>query len=449
MRTLIRHGRLVLDSGIVEADLLVEDERIAAIGEGLNAADAKVIDASGCYVLPGFIDFHTHVDDRIGRFYLADDYESGTRVAALNGITTLCTFVTQSPENTLRQALQAAQDKAEGHCHADVAWHLTPTSFGEDDWREMEALVAAGYRTFKFYTTYRNAGIYVDEARLETIFRRLGPLGVHFLIHCEDDAIIASVDPVRMELARGSAHARLRPEEAEILSVDALLALAARCGVSLHIVHVSTTTAAERIRSARGKQDVTCETCPQYLWLDESWLDRPDGHRWICSPPLRNDRVHFRELAFEGAFDLFGTDHCAFTRTDKDDRDKWDVRTVANGLAGIGALPHLVWKLWENDPNRAARELALRLSRNPATRLGMTDRKGALRVGLDADIAILDPHGPLRPIRSTLADAFETYPDFSTTLSFRQVLLRGACLVEHDALMDPGHLPGRALQGLA
>ena len=449
MKTLIRHGRLVLDSGITETELLVDGEHIAAIGNDLEAGDAKVIDAKGCYVLPGFMDFHTHVDDRIGRFYLADDYESGTRVAILNGITTLCTFVTQAPEGSLRQALQTAQHKAAGRCYADVAWHLTPTTFSDGDWREMATFIAAGYRTFKFYTTYKNAGIYVDQARLEEIFLRLGPLGVRFLIHCEDDDIISAVDPVRMELGRGSAHARLRPEEAEIASADALLELAARCEVPLHIVHVSTTAAAERIQAARSSQDVTCETCPQYLWLDESWLDRPDGHRWVCSPPLRKDRVRFRELARAGAFDLLGTDHCAFTRADKDDRDKWDVRTVANGLAGLGALPHLSWKLWEHDPNRAARELALRLSRNPATRLGMGDRKGSLRLGLDADIVILDPRGPLRPIRSTLADAFETYPDFSTTLSFRQVLLRGKVLVEKDSLVDPGHFPGRALQGPA
>ena len=448
-RTLIRNGRLVLESGIETADLLVEGERIAAIGSGLETGGARVIDAAGCYVLPGFMDFHTHVDDRIGRFQLADDYESGTRVAALNGITTLCTFVTQHPAASLRHGLRTAQGKTEGRSHVDVAWHLTPTAFEGEDWRDMALLAEAGYRTFKFYTTYKSAGIYADEARLEEVFRRLGPLGVRFLVHCEDDAVIAAVDPVRMELARGSAHARLRPELAETTSVEKLLALAERCGVPLHIVHVSTVGAAERILAARTRQDVTCETCPQYLWLDESWLDRPDGHRWICSPPLRNDRARFRELAHDGAFDVVATDHCAFTRRDKDDRDKWDVRTVANGLPGIGALPHLAWKVWEHDPPRAARELARRLSSGPAALLGVGNRKGSLREGLDADLVILDPRGPLRPIRSTFADAFEAYPGFNTTLSFRHVLLRGKSLVEKDALAEPGTRRGQALQGRA
>jgi dihydropyrimidinase len=448
MNTLIRNGRLVLDSGISEADLLVEGERIEAIGTGLQADDAKVIDAAGCYVLPGLIDFHTHVDDRIGRFYLADDYDRASQVALLNGITTLCTFVTQAPGKTLRWGLQIAQEKALGHSHTDVAWHLTPTTFEEGDWKELEDLARHGYLTFKFYTTYKNAGIYADEQQLEKVFRRLGPLGVRFLIHCENDERIASVDTSHLDLARGVAHARLRPEEAEILSIDALLALAARCDVPLHIVHVSTTAGAEHILKAREHQNVTCETCPQYLWLDESWLERPDGHRWICSPPLRNDRQRFRELARSGAFDLIGTDHCPFSRKDKDDWDRLDVRTVPNGLVGIGALPHLAWKLWEYNPDEAAMELACRLSRNPAERLGYGETKGSLQAGMDADIAILDPKAPYRPIRSSLSDAFETYPGFSSPLAFRHVFLRGKAVVENGALTDPQTPTGRPLQAL-
>ena len=446
MNTLIRNGRLVLESGIVASDLLAEGERIAAIGQGLPAEGAKVIDAAGCYVLPGLIDFHTHVDDRIGRFYLADDYELGTRAALLNGITTLCTFVTQGADGTLLQALRTARTKAQGRCHTDVAWHLTPTTFGEEAWQDLEALIRKGYLTFKFYTTYKNAGIYADEALLEQVFRRLGPLGARFLVHCEDDARIAAVDPTALDLAKGSAHARLRPEAAEVASIEALLALAARCDASLHIVHVSTNIGAGLILAARKRQDVTCETCPQYLWLDESWLARPDGHRWICSPPLRNGRERFRELARSGAFDLFATDHCPFTKPDKDAWDGQDVRTVANGLPGLGALPHLAWKLWEHDPDRAARELALRLSLNPARRLGCADRKGALQAGLDADIAILDPAAPLRPVRSSLADVHESFPGFTSPLAFRHVLLRGIHAVEHGRLAELPAPAGRPLQ---
>ena len=450
MRTLVKGGRVAIDGRVETADVLLEDARIAAVGTAPGGAD-RVVDASGCYVLPGFIDFHTHVDDRIGRFDLADDYESGTRAAVLNGVTTLCTFVTQGRDETLGEALRTARAKAEGRCHADVAWHLTPTRFLPGDLRETEELVRAGYRTIKLYTTYRAAGLYADAARVEELFRRLGPLGARFLVHCEDDALLASVDASRLDLSRASAHARLRPEEAEVASVETVLDLARRCEVPLHVVHVSTADAAERIVKARSRQDVTCETCPQYLWLDETWLDREDGHRWICSPPLRDGRERFRELARGGAFDLLATDHCAFSRADKDARDgpeSRDVRTVAGGVGGVGALAHLAWKLWENDPDpdRAARELALRLSANPAARLGLSERKGALRPGLDADVVVLDPNGDERPVVSSLADAPETYPGFTSRLVFRHVLLRGEAVVEEGRIAGNDSAPGRALQ---
>lgn len=442
MRTLVRNGRVASEGRVENADLLLDGGRVSAVGRGLGPADRE-IDATGCFVLPGLIDFHVHVGDRIGRFELADGYESGTRAAVRNGVTTLCAFVTQGPGQSLGDALRAARARAAGECHGDVAWHLTPTRFEEADWAEMEELVRAGHRTFKLYTTYRPAGLFSDAGRLEELFRRLGPLGVRFLLHCEDDGLLASVDAASLDLSRAAAHARLRPEEAEVASVDALLGLAARHGVPLHVVHVSTVQGAERIRDARARQDVTCETCPQYLWLDESLLDRPDGHRWLCSPPLRGNRERFRELAHEGAFDFFATDHCAFRRADKDDWDGRDVRTVANGLPGVGGLLHHAWRLFATEPDRAAAEVSLRLSKNPAARLGLDGRKGALRPGLDADVVVLDPNGPARPAPGTESDAYDAFPGFTSTLALRHVLVHGEPVVRDGALVDPAARRGR------
>jgi len=447
MTTLVRNGRVVLDEGIEPLDIFVEDGRIAALlAPGSEARADQVIDASGCYVLPGFIDFHVHLDDRIGTFYLADTYESGSRVALLNGITTLCSFVTQGSGETLLQALNTARRKAEGTSHADLLWHLTPTRFEPADWAALERLATTGYRTFKFYTTYKPAGIFADAERLDEVFRRLEPLGARFLVHCEDDDLMAGVDVAGLDLHRPGSHGRLRPERAELLAVEALLDLAAHRGVPLHVVHVSTVAAAEALVLARGTVDVTCETCPQYLWLEDTWLDRKDGHRWLCSPPLRGDRPRFRELAKAGAFDLLATDHCAFSRQDKDAWDSRDVRTAANGIAGLGALPHLAWRLWEDEPDRAALELAHRLSRNPALRAGIADRKGALRPGLDADLVVLDPNGPERPVVSSLSDTYETYPGFTSRLAFRHVLLRGERVAALGSLLRPETPAGILLQ---
>ena len=447
MRTLIRNGRAALADRIQDADVLVEGGRIAAVGQlGAVTAD-RVIDAGGCYVLPGLIDFHTHVDDQIGRFYLADTYESGTRVALQNGITTLCTFVTQNPGHSLVQDMAVARGKAEGRCHCDVLWHLTPTTFEPDDLRALETLLAAGYRTLKLYTTYKAAGIFASYERIDDLFRRLGPEGAHFMVHCEDDEVIASVNPAGIDLGRPHSHTVLRPEAAEIVAVKRVADLALARRAALHVVHVSTLEGARHLVQGKALGDITFETCPQYLVLDDSWLARADGHHWLCSPPLRGaGRAEMRQLVRDGGADILATDHCAFRPEDKDDWDGTDLRAVPNGLTGIGALPHVSWKIWEDDPDRAALGLATQLSLNPARRAGVQDRKGALGPGMDADIVVLDPAGPERPLRSTLVPAYESFPGFQSSLAFRHVLLRGEPRVEHGRLLEPDQPHGLPLQ---
>jgi dihydropyrimidinase len=446
MKTLIRHGRVALDGSLQALDVLVEDGCVAALGTLEAGAADQVIEAEGCYVLPGFIDFHTHVDDQIGPYYLADTYESATRVALENGITTLCTFVTQESGESLLQAMARARAKADGRSHSDVLWHLTPTTFSPTDLATLEILLAGGYRTLKLYTTYKSAGIYSSYGHIEELFQRLGPRGSQFLIHCEDDGVIEAVDPSGLDLSRPLTHTLLRPEAAEVIAIQKVAELAIAHHTAMHVVHVSTLEGARHLVANRSRGDLSFETCPQYLFLDESWLAREEGHRWLCSPPLRADRGPFLDLIRQGAADIIATDHCPFCTRDKDSWTGQDLRTVPNGMPGLGSLPHITWRIWEDDPERAALGLATHLSQNPAQRAGLGDRKGALRPGMDADIVVLDPKGPERPLRSTAADAFEAYPGFSSRLAFRQVLLRGEIRVKDGQLTQPMVPAGRLLQ---
>ena len=446
MKTLIRNGRVALDGSLQPLDLLLVDGRIAALGQVDAASADQVIEAGGCYVLPGFIDFHTHVDDQIGLFYLADGYESSTRVALENGITTLCTFVTQGPGETLLRAMARARAKAEGQSHCDVLWHLTPTTFSPADIATLKVLLAGGYRTLKLYTTYKNAGIFASYDLIEDLFQSLGPQGTQFLVHCEDDGVIDAVDATGLDLSKAFTHTLLRPEAAEVVAIQRVMELALAHRASLHVVHVSTLAGARLLVANRPQGDLSFETCPQYLFLDESWLAREDGHRWLCSPPLRGNRAPFLDLIRQGAADIIATDHCPFCSRDKDSWDGQDLRAVPNGMPGLGSLPHVTWKIWEDDPDRAALGLATHLSLNPALRAGVSDRKGALRTGLDADIVVLDPKGPQRPVRSTAADAYEAFAGFTSPLAFRHVLLRGETRVRDGRLTQPQLPTGNLLQ---
>ncbi|MBK9796401.1 MAG: amidohydrolase family protein [Holophagaceae bacterium] len=446
MKTLIRNGRVALDGRIQSLDVLVEGERIAAVGAIEAASADRVIEAAGCYVLPGFIDFHTHVDDQIGPFYLADTYESATRVGLENGVTTLCTFVTQETGETLLTAMARARAKAEGRSHSDVLWHLTPTTFSPADIGSLRTLVHAGYHTLKLYTTYKKAGIYASYDRIEALFQSLGHLGTQFLIHCEDDELIEAVDASGLDLSKPISHARLRPEAAEVVAIERVAGLAIAHQAAMHVVHVSTLEGARHLVANRGRGDLSFETCPQYLFLDESWLARADGHRWLCSPPLRSDRAPFLELIRQGAADIIATDHCPFCSRDKDSWDGQDLRAVPNGMPGLGSLPHVTWKIWEDDPDRAALGLSTHVSLNPARRAGLGDRKGSLKPGLDADVVVLDPRGPERPLHSTLSTTHEAFPGFTTSLSLRHVLLRGETRVRDGQLTQPGTPTGRLLQ---
>ena len=228
------------------------------------------------------------MDDHIGRFYLADTYETGTREGILNGITTLCTFVTQAPGRTLRQAMAAARAKALGRSHADVLWHLTPTTFEPADLASLEGLVAAGYRTIKLYTTYRPAGLYTSYERLGELFRRFGAPGRHLHGPLRGRRHHRRGGPAPPWTSPGAPPTRAcGPRPPRWWPSARSSGSPWSKGAALHVVHVSTVEGARAIVEGRAQGDVTCETCPQYLVLDDSWLAREDGHHWLCSPPLR------------------------------------------------------------------------------------------------------------------------------------------------------------------
>ncbi|OYV92165.1 MAG: hypothetical protein B7Z68_10435 [Acidobacteria bacterium 21-70-11] len=442
---LIQGGTVWTPEGARRADLRVAGEAIAEIGDLAPLPGESVVDAAGLHVLPGMIDAHVHIDDTIGPYDLADTFSSASTLALATGVTTLAGFITQRPGETLSDALKRCRARARGRTRCDVRFHLTPTEWPWP-WAEVERLVAAGCTTFKLYTTYREAGLFTSYERLAVVMERLAPLGARLLVHCEDDDVLRAVDVSAIDPGDAHEHARLRPEAAEVAAVERVLDLAARTGCPVHIVHVSTADAVARIAAARSHAAVTCETAPHYLQLTDAALSERNGHRLVCTPPLRAaaTRARLEADAAAGAFDLFATDHCAFTKADKD-AGRGDVRAVPSGLAGIGALVPMLFELLVVRHHLGLGELATRLAANPAKLLGVYPRKGAIAAGSDADLVVVDSAGPQRPVVSTVADAYETYPGRTTSWDVRHVLLRGEAVVTDGALVEPARPTGQVL----
>ena len=317
----------------------------------------------------------------------------------------------------------------------------------EWDWDSLTELVERGWNTFKLYTTYRQAGLFTSWPRLEEVMARLASLGVTVLLHCEDDAVLNGQDPVSVDLGNPWSHSVLRPESAETIAIGRAVALAEKTGCRLHVVHVSTVAGAETIARARARGvPVTGETGPQYLLLDRGRLAGINGHRFLCSPPLRasETREALERAVLAGALDVLATDHCPFYKVDK---DTWsgDFRAVPTGVAGLGALPGLTHELLCRAHGRPLGELVERLAAAPARVAGLWPRKGVIRAGADADLVVASQDGPPVAVRSTSADVWETYAGFTSSLEIRHVFLRGTEVVANGALVALSDAPGRSL----
>lgn len=364
----------------------------------------------------------------------------------MNGITTIGSFITQQKNGSLKQAVNKAKRKASGNCYCDYFWHLTPTVFNEKGWKEIIAQVNEGFKTIKLYTTYRQAGIYSSYRDIERIFKKLKRYEITFLIHCEDDEYINKTSKNGFDYTDTFSYTKLRSEKAESIAVKKIIETAKRTGSRIHIVHVTSRAGINLINENRNKVNITCETAPHYLFLNNEKLKGKEGYKWFCTPPLRNEftRKRLYNLALKGYFDIYATDHCAFSRNDKNSRYR-DIRRIPSGVAGLGALSHLIYKLHSNRGNKGIIDFARHLSTNPAKIFGLYPQKGVIKIGSDADLAIINPKDKRRMIKSSLSDTYETYKGYVTNLEFKYVILRGNIIVLNNQILKNKKPEGKHL----
>ncbi len=445
---LIRNAKLCLPEGIRQGDLLIEDGRISHIGtiSPTENRSGMEIDAEGQYVLPGFIDMHIHVDDAINGVPLADSYESASRLAIQNGITTIYSFITQGKNEAMQAAVGRAVQKAQGCSYTDIGWHLTPLQWDAPSMAYLETLILRGFKTFKFYTTYKEGGLYLDYKKIEKLAGRLKQNDVRILVHCEDEHILERRQSRNFNFNDPESHAEMRPPEAEFEAIRRIIYIAARTGARFHIVHVSTTEGLELIEKEGRSYGVTCETAPHYFLLDRHKLSCKSGHYYLCTPPLREPSNRHQMMAYakDARFDCFATDHCAFSLEEKE-RCKHDLRYVPKGIAGLGALAPSVFELYRTKGDSGMIMLLKTLCENPAKINGIFPRKGALKAGSDGDVVILKEGVFERSFRSTLSDSFEPYPNFKTRLHIAHVIKNGVPMVQNNQLTDHAAMKGKRL----
>ncbi len=294
MGYLIKNGTVVYANGSYTADVLVEGEKITQVAKTIDAPGMTVIDASGKYIFPGFIDTHTHFDLDAGDFHTADDFYTGTKAAIAGGTTSILDFTTQEKGQTLTEALDVWHKMADGKSSCDYGFHMSITDWNDESKKEIKEMTRQGVTSYKLYMAYDNLKVNDKELFeiLSAIEEEHGIAGVH----CENGDIIKAVTEKLKSEERNSVrlHPKSRPAEAEAEAINRLLTIAKLAGTPVNIVHLSSKQGLKVVQRARKEgQQVFVETCPQYLILDEKEYNRPGfaGAAYVCAPPLRKKKT--------------------------------------------------------------------------------------------------------------------------------------------------------------
>jgi dihydropyrimidinase len=446
----VRGGTVVTADATFAADVGIRGERIALLGEGLFAD--RVMDASGLLVMPGAIDPHTHFDTMIGGDPTADDYESGSRAAAAGGITTFVNFAFQEPGTGLRETVEVELAKAEGRAHLDFALHVVVTDPDREDLaEEVRRLVADGFPSLKVFTAVH--GLELRREQLLRVFQAAAEAGAVVAVHAEDGPLVSHL--TQRLLAAGKTGVEhlpaARPPESEALAVAGVSAYGRATGCPLYIVHLSCAAALDEVRAARSRgTQVFVETRPAYLYLDESVYSLPgrEGNKFVTWPPLRtpeDQRALWGGLA-SGEIQTYATDHTTWMRAQKMAADR-NFDQIPGGIANVQTSIGMLYSDGVGRGRISANRFVQVVSTNPARLFGLWPRKGAIAVGSDADLVLIDPERTFRITESEMESRsdFDPYDGRSCRGWPVTTISRGEVIVEEGRVQSrPGR--GRLLR---
>lgn len=406
MTTLIKNGTLITASETFEADILIEGEKIARIGLDLEPGAANVVNASGKFVAPGGVDPHTHFDLPMFDTVSSDDHYTGHKAAAFGGTTTVIDFAVQE-EKGFRYSMDCWMEKAR-KAAIDYSFHMNLTRFDESVAKEIPSLREMGVTTLKVFTAY-NGRLRLDDGSIFKALRIAGENGMLVMAHCENGDVIDTLIPEALAAGHTSPewHARTRPAPGAVEATLRMAAMSETADAPVYIVHMNAGGEVDMLKYARERGvKVMGETCPQYLFFTVDHLRRPDGAKWVCSPPMRTEKDNARlwEGLRAGILQTVGTDHCPFffdgtkpilyegqeVAIPGKELGKDDFTKIPNGLPAVGDRLPILWTYGVRAGRISANQFVALTAANPAKIFGLYPRKGALLPGSDADIVIWD-----------------------------------------------------------
>jgi len=414
MATIIKNGTLITASERFKADILIEGEKISQIGAELKHPVAIEINAEGLYVLPGGVDPHVHLDLPMFNTVSSDDHYTGGKAAAFGGTTTVIDFVPQD-EGTLEENIARWHAKADPKAAVDFSFHMNITRFDQQVAKEIFTLPDLGITSLKVFTAY-NGRLRLSDGEIFRVMRVARAAGMLTMVHAENGDVIDILTDEAL-IAGNTApifHAKTRPTWGAVEASLRAAALAAQAGdAPMYLVHMNTAGEVDQLAYAQEHSlNMMGETCLQYLFFVEDDLQREDGAKWICSPPMRTEVDNHRlwEGLSNNTIKVVSTDHCPFfydgttpimyegkpVAIPGKELGQDDFTKIPNGLPGVGDRMPILWTQGVGTGRLTPNQFVAAHCTNPARIFGLYPQKGSLIPGADADIAIWDPNKELR-----------------------------------------------------
>ena len=398
MALVIKNGRIITSSDDYTADIYVEDQSITAIGNDLDVpADAEVIDATGKYVFPGFIDPHVHIYLPFMGTYAKDDYESASKAALVGGTTTLIEMCCPSRAENPIESFELWKSKADGLSAVDYSFHMGVTRFDDDVESQLRELVSRGLSSFKIFLAYEGA-FGIDDAELFKTLKLAKELGVIVTAHCENAIAVSQLQGELLAAGKTGPeyHEPSRPESVETSGVNHLMTFAELTGAHIYIVHTSCDGAVQAAQEARYRGvNVWIETVIPYLVLDKTYAEKPnfEGAKYVMSPPIRDKRN--QPILWNGLktrlISTVATDHAPFDFGEQKTMGKDDFTKIPNGIPSVEDRINLLYTHGVATGKIDLNTFVDAGSTQAAKLFGMYPRKGAIQVGSDADLVVYDP----------------------------------------------------------